>query len=116
MKLTIQQPKETATNLLRKAGYSEYRDRNTGKFSFSKRLGRDFFPKFHLYTEEAPGQLTLNLHIDQKQASYEGSHMHSGEYEGELVENELQRIKDLNDHLEAPKPEEPKGFFSKLFG
>jgi hypothetical protein len=34
----------------------------------------------------------FNLHLDQKKTSYEGSHAHSGQYDGEVVDREADRI------------------------
>lgn len=47
-------------------------------------------------------RLIFSLHLDQKFASYEksGSHKHSGEYDGKVVEKELERIKNI---LKVPK-------------
>ncbi len=64
-----------------------------GQTSYTRRLSGNFYPRFHLYLEEKEGQLIFNLHLDQKQPSYQGSHAHSGEYDGELVEQEGERIK-----------------------
>ncbi len=85
--------------LLRQAGYAYLMDRNSGQESYVRRLGRGFYPRFHLYLEEQPacagrnGQAVLNLHLDQKQASYEGAQAHNAEYDSELVEQEMERIK-----------------------
>lgn len=38
-------------------------------------------------------KLLLIFTWDQKQASYEGTSAHSGEYDGELVEQEIRRLK-----------------------
>ncbi|MBI2459354.1 MAG: hypothetical protein HYV53_02250 [Parcubacteria group bacterium] len=79
--------------LLRQAGYAYLMDRRTGQESYARRFGRGFYPRFHLYLEEQGGQVIFNLHLDQKQASYEGAHAHNAEYDGELVEEEMRRIK-----------------------
>ena len=79
--------------LLRQAGYAYLMDRHTGQESFVRRLNRGFYPRFHLYLEEQNGQVIFNLHLDQKQASYEGAHAHNAEYDGEIVEAEMARIK-----------------------
>lgn len=80
-------------NLLRQAGYAYLMDRNSGQESYVRRLNRGFYPRFHLYLEEQNNQVILNLHLDQKQASYEGAYAHNAEYDGELVEKEMERIK-----------------------
>lgn len=80
-------------NLLRQAGYAYLVDPKTGQESYVRRFGRGFYPRFHLYLERQNGQVILNLHLDQKQASYQGSHAHNAEYDGEVVETEMDRIK-----------------------
>jgi len=74
-------------------GYAEFDDPNSGQISYTRRLSSNFYPRFHLYIEEKKGQMTFNLHLDQKQVSYKGHTAHSGEYDGELVEQEGERIK-----------------------
>ena len=116
MKITITSPRDSARNILRRAGYSEYVDRNTHKTSYAKRLGSDLFPKFHCYANETAGSVSFDLHIDQKHVSYEGSSMHLGEYEGANIERELARIRAVADAMEAPEPPKKPGFFASIFG
>ena len=64
-----------------------------GETSYVRRLSRiQHYPRFHLYLNETDNQITFNLHLDQKHASYEGSSAHSGEYDGETVKAEAERI------------------------
>lgn len=84
---------QTPEQLLRQAGYAYLTDPYTGQESYVRRLGRGFYPRFHLYLEERNGQAIFNLHLDQKQASYAGAHAHNAEYDGEVVEREMARIK-----------------------
>ncbi|MBI2582690.1 hypothetical protein HYV98_00300 [Candidatus Azambacteria bacterium] len=95
MKFSLLHQKETARNLLRRAEYHEQMDWNTRQLSYIRSLGGGAFPRFHLYvTREVSGkEIELNLHLDQKRPSYEGSHAHAGEYEGDLVEQEAERIR-----------------------
>jgi len=97
MKLILDnnQLSQTPANLLRQAGYAYLLDRNTGQESFVRGLGRGFYPRFHLYLAEQNGQVILNLHLDQKQASYAGARAHNAEYDGELVAAEMARINEL---------------------
>jgi len=82
-----------ARHILEEAGYHSFNDPNTGKESFVLRLGRAFYPRYHLYIKLlSGGGVECDLHIDQKQASYEGQQAHSGEYDGPLVEEETQRL------------------------
>ncbi|MBI4713727.1 hypothetical protein HY771_00870 [Candidatus Uhrbacteria bacterium] len=80
-----------ARNLMRRFGYGEQRARS-GQISYVRRVSSDRFPRYHAYVEDKNGGLQINLHIDQKEASYEGSHVHSGEYESPLVKEEMGRI------------------------
>lgn len=95
MKIVIKKSNlpEAPENILRKAGYHIIQDKNTGKESFSRRLGSGHYPRFHAYLKEEEGRVIFDLHLDQKQASYKGAHMHNAEYEGELVEEEIKRLK-----------------------
>lgn len=92
MKSSVSLPSNSRVALQR-AGYASFRDPRTGHDSYVRRLGAGFYPRFHLYAEERGDVLFLNLHLDQKQPSYGGgSHAHSGEYEGSIVEQEMQRL------------------------
>lgn len=97
MKLTI------AQNLLsyhypaflRQAGYTYITSRQTGKDSFVRPLGNNNYPRFHIYVIEIDDNIIFNAHLDQKQASYEGTSAHSGEYDSPLVKQELERLQSL---------------------
>jgi hypothetical protein len=80
--------------IARQAGYGFIIDRLRGKESFVRHFGKGRYPRFHLYISyDTEGRAVFDLHLDQKQASYAGSNMHSGEYGGEVVEAEIRRIK-----------------------
>jgi hypothetical protein len=80
---------------LRRAGYAYIRDRKTGLDSFARRLGSGFYPRLHMYADEQGDNIIFNLHLDQKQPSYQGARAHNAEYEGEVVEEEIKRLKRL---------------------
>ena len=134
---------ESPENLLRQAGFSYLIDKKTGDESFVRPLGRGYYPRFHLYLARQNGRVILNLHLDQKQASYAGAQAHIAEYDGETVEAEMDRIKerlalgtqpamhdekqgiaseDILDKIRpkqfnlAGKKENKKSWWSKLFG
>ena len=92
MRIVINKPTDYARNFLRKCGYAAFEDPRTKENSFVRRLTGDFYPRFHAYAEEDDDKLMIDLHLDQKHASYKGSHKHSGEYGGELVEAEAGRL------------------------
>jgi len=103
MKLEVKKKQlaEAPALWLRRAGYTYIVDRTADKESFVRRLSRDFYPRFHLYCEErkdarAGEELVIfNLHLDQKKPGYEGYSRHNAEYDGEVVENEMARLKSL---------------------
>ncbi len=80
---------------LRDAGYNYIEDRRSGHSSYARPIGGGRYPRFHVYINEGPDSITFNLHLDQKQAIYEGVTAHSGEYDGPLVEGEVQRLRNL---------------------
>ncbi|TAL19293.1 hypothetical protein EPN90_03955 [Patescibacteria group bacterium] len=105
--------------LIRRAGYAEFRDPNTGEFSYVRRLQPGvFYPRFHVYLKDRDNGLVVSLHLDQKKPSYGVGHAHSGEYDGVVVEREGERVKQTILAVRAPEPEKPvkRGFFSRIFG
>jgi hypothetical protein len=80
---------------LRQAGYTYIENRKTGQGSFVRPFGRNNYPRFHVYVIEEDDKIVFNAHLDQKQASYEGSSAHSGEYDSPLVKEELERLRAL---------------------
>lgn len=97
MKLILanNQLSQTSEMFLRQVGYIYLEDRKTGNESFVRPLNRGYYPRFHLYLEQLSDRVILNLHLDQKQASYAGAHAHNAEYDGEMVEAEMARIKNF---------------------
>ncbi len=76
-----------------RCGYAKIIDRRMGKTSFAKRIHRDFYPRFHVYIKIEGETIIFDLHLDQKRPIYEGVTAHSGEYDGEVVEREGERIR-----------------------
>ena len=115
MKLTLQAT-QSPYNFLRQAGYSIFRDPNTRQTSYTRRLGSGFYPRFHIYiNNEVNGQVELNLHLDQKHASYKSQSAHSGEYDSDVVKQEAERVRQWA--LQKPEQElEKKGFWKRIFG
>lgn len=93
MEFAISQPGETAVSLARKIGYQP-RGVENGEYNLVRPFSRQNYPRFHIYLKKnEEGRFLFNLHLDQKQPSYEGSSAHSGEYSGEIIEKEAERIK-----------------------
>jgi len=147
MKLSINKKRLNLNpdNFLRKVGYALIHDSLKDHDSYVRRFSRDHYPRFHMYFEDQNDRVIFNLHLDQKQASYEGSHMHSAEYDSETVAAEIERLKgflieesraeglsidkpeETSDKTfsgignkdfrdETIRPREKKGFWGKIFG
>ena len=86
---------ENPGRFLQRAGYGYVQDKYSGQDNFVRRLTRAHYPRFHIHFKEQDKQIIFNLHLDQKQPSYAGAHAHNAEYEGEVVEAEIERLKSL---------------------
>lgn len=60
--------------------------------SYAARVGGGQFPRFHAYLEVQGQDVLVNLHLDAKAPTYQGTSAHAGEYDGEVVEREIARI------------------------
>ncbi len=100
MKLKVPKDKLDITpeQFLRRAGYVFIQNRS-GKESFVRRLGRNFYPRFHIYIEKNKDYIVFSLHLDQKRPIYSGAHAHSAEYDGKVVEAEIERLRNLMELL-----------------
>jgi hypothetical protein len=78
-----------------KASYAHIHSHHTGHDSYVRRLTRDYYPRLHMYIKLEGDQVIFDLHLDQKKVSYKGSHAHNAEYDGDIVEREINRIKGL---------------------
>ncbi|HNW09591.1 MAG TPA: hypothetical protein PK619_03335 [bacterium] len=76
--------------VVKRAGYGLVRD-GSPQTSYARRFGGGFYPRFHIYINGSE----IGLHLDQKQTSYQGQKKHSGEYDGETVIAEIERLKQL---------------------
>lgn len=95
MRIEVALQKENILVLMRSCGYApEGQDESTGELKWIRLLVGRRYPRFHIYSRVLPdnAQAILELHLDQKQPSYEGSRAHSGEYDGPVVRREAQRI------------------------
>lgn len=79
---------------IRRCGYGQHKTR-TGEVSYVKRVHGDWYPRFHVYILEEKDKVIFNLHLDQRAPVYAGATAHAGEYDGEVVEREAERIKKL---------------------
>lgn len=95
MDFTIENIKENVVNVARSIGYLIIDTKDNGEYNLVRKLTGENYPRFHVYLRQAGDRLVFSLHLDQKKPSYAGSHAHSGEYDGPLLQDEADRIKAL---------------------
>lgn len=105
MEFQIKNINKSINDIMRLIGYQPAYFQKDGEFSIVRQMTRNDYPRFHLYIKPSSAKASeglvkandyiFNLHLDQKKPSYEGSTGHSGEYGGQVVEGEAERIKSL---------------------
>lgn len=98
MKIIIGKPQVNMHSLMRQCGY--FFERQQGEELVFTRIlsaAKSGYPRFHAYVkiDNVSRETSINLHLDQKKPVYQGVAAHSAEYEGEIVEKEAQRIKQI---------------------
>ena len=61
--------------------------------SFVREIGGLRYPRFHIYLDQDKDNIVINLHLDQKKPRYKGAKAHNAEYDGKVVEDEAERLK-----------------------
>lgn len=94
MKIHVELGGKTLQNFMRHIGYAPEISRTSDQLRFHRLIAGRPYPKFHIYCSLSDDKksATLNLHLDQRAPSYKGTHAHSGEYDGDLIETEAARI------------------------
>src|SRR5688572_10063038 len=91
MKLGIPKKGENILSIARQIGYLPQKTIG-GQHAFVRPMRGGDFPRFHLYVSEEQERFVFNLHLDQKKPTYEGMNAHSGEYDGDIITKEAERI------------------------
>lgn len=92
-------------DILLAAGYHKFTDPATKHHSFIHRLGRMYYPRFHIYLTQGRSALTIDLHLDQKKSTAFSTSRHAGEYDGVVVEDEAERlIRWFGHYADSPRP------------
>lgn len=100
MDFVLKNIKKSVADVARQLGYLII-DNNGTQINMVRKLTGQNYPRFHVYLKQQGGSaygetnFIFSLHLDQKKPSYEGSHAHSGEYFGPVVEGEADRIKGI---------------------
>ena len=96
MKIILEKLEIMPEIVMRECGYhliENYRKGN--EKSYARSLEFNQYPRLHIYYYKTQQGLEINIHLDMKKPSYEGEIAHSGEYKGEIVEKEAERIKNI---------------------
>lgn len=94
MDFEVKDIKENVVGVARALGYVII-DTNGNEYNLVRKLTGQNYPRFHIYLTQSGWDFAFSLHLDQKKPSYEGSHAHSGEYFGPVVEAESTRIREI---------------------
>ena len=100
MDFIIKDLKESIVSITRAIGYTNLDTTSHNEFSMVRKITGSNYPRFHVFIKQRGNHYYFNLHLDQKQPSYQGSHAHSGEYDSPVVEDEADRIKDILNNIE----------------
>ena len=95
MDFIIKNLNENIVNIARSIGYIIIDSKEYNEYNMVRKLGYDNYPRFHIYLKQAGDKLIFNLHLDQKMPIYKGAHAHNGEYNGPVIEDEADRIRDV---------------------
>ena len=95
MRIKLENFQRNVMEFVRACGYRPLEQNQNGELNCVRSLMGQDYPRFHCYLKQEGSNLLVNLHLDQKRPSYAGSSRHSGEYEGEVVENEAERIREI---------------------
>jgi len=93
MNFSAKNPGGGIVNLGRSIGYIFQREVSEKEASFIRPLDRGGYPRFHIYLKMNDEDLLFGLHLDQKRPVYKEAHDHAAEYDGAVVKNEAERIK-----------------------
>lgn len=96
MKFVIEKSQMNINVLFRRAGY--HFDKRVGEeMAYARSLTGYPFPRYHAFCRIDGSKIMVNIHIDHKATSYEGSSAHSGEYgeDSQLLQGEAERIKSM---------------------
>ncbi len=93
MTFKVKSGNENLQNAMRKIGYQPIGMSDRGEMNCIRPMMGADYPRFHIYSKEENNEIVINLHLDQKKPSYAGSHAHAGDYDSDVVHNEVARIK-----------------------
>jgi hypothetical protein len=95
MDFVLKNIQKSIVKISREVGYLIIDTKENGEYNMVRKLTANHYPRFHIYLKQRGNDFVFDLHLDQKKPSYEGSHAHSGEYFGPVIDGEADRIKSI---------------------
>jgi hypothetical protein len=95
MDFVIKDFQENIVQVARKIGYVIIDTKENGQYNLVRKLTGNNYPRFHVYLSQQGEKFIFSLHLDQKAPIYQGSHAHNGEYDGPIIDEETDRIKNI---------------------
>lgn len=94
-KIPEQEINENVINLMKRVGYfSLGRGREESELSFVRSIRSDNYPRFHVIVRSDAGkEIVFNIHLDQRKPVHKGAVAHNADYDGPIIEEEIERIK-----------------------
>ena len=76
MKIKLENFGGNIMSFMRSCGYAFIDRSPDDEWNFARRTAGGDYPRFHCYLKKEQGVLIINLHLDQKRPSYQGSRGH----------------------------------------
>ena len=95
MEITVANPRYNEAHIMRRSGYKPWRDPRSGGSSFIRRLGRSYYPRFHVKTRREANNLIIDLHLDARRPLHRKGVRSYEDEESRVVQAEAARIRGL---------------------
>ena len=96
MDIIVESPRYNEMYLMRECGYKFWRDPRSGDSSFIRRLGRGYYPRFHIKVRRDKNRrLIFDLHFDSRRPLHHIGVRSYEDSESAVVQAEAARIRSL---------------------
>jgi len=96
MEIIVENPRYNETYFMRDCSYKPWRDPRSGNTSFIRRLGRSYYPRFHIKARRGDNHsLIFDLHLDARRPMHRKGVRCYEDSESDVVQAEAARIRSL---------------------
>ena len=96
MEIIVENPRYNETYFMRNCGYKPWRDPHSGVTNFIRRLGRGYYPRFHVKVRRDDNHsLIFDLHLDARRPMHRKGVRSYEDSESNVVRAEAVRIQGL---------------------